>query len=64
MGFQSRGIQALLDTPKLNACQSPGVPWKGAHIATRGTEPLKRLIEHESIYEYSYEQSSQDGPAA
>ena len=57
-GLPVEGVETLLDTPKLHTGKTPGVPRKRAHIAARDTEPLKRLVGHKSIYEYSYRQSS------
>jgi len=48
--FPIQRVQALLDTPKLNAGESSRGTRKRAYILARGTEPLERLVEHGSIY--------------
>ncbi len=50
--------QALLHTPELESCQSPGVVWKSPDVAARRSEPLKQLLRHGTIYEFRYTLSS------
>src|SRR2546422_1776863 len=50
--------QASLDSPKLEPCQPPDDSGKTSNVLARAAKPLKLLVEHDSIYKFSYVWSS------